>query len=156
MLSSAGDFNKSTAGMILVPFSAALPVLTLLAVLTLTVQHSAAQPLDPEVASFVDEMVGKHQFRRAELARLFAKVQPRPSIIRAMTAPATARPWHEFRGIYVNSARIEGGVRFWRAHAGAVERASREYGVPEELIVATIGVETHYGKNTGNFRVLEA
>jgi membrane-bound lytic murein transglycosylase B len=119
--------------------------------------HSAAQPqLEPAVALFIDEMVGKHQFRRAELQRLFAKVQPRPSIIRAMTAPSTARPWHEFRGIYVNRVRIEAGVKFWRVHASAVERASREYGVPEEVIVATIGIETHYGRNTGNFRILEA
>ena len=135
---------------------AALTALILLAVLTGAAPRCAAQSLDPNVASFVDEMVGKHQFQRADLQRLFAKIQPRPSIIRAMTAPATARPWHEFRGIYVNGARVEGGVRFWRAHASAVERASREYGVPEELIVATIGVETHYGRNTGNFKVLEA
>jgi membrane-bound lytic murein transglycosylase B len=120
-------------------------------------EESAAQAqLDPDVAAFVDEMVSKHQFRRAELQRLFARVQPRPSIIRAMTTPGTARPWHEFRGLYVNRIRIEGGVKFWRLHADAMERASREYGVPEELIVATIGIETHYGRNMGNFKVLEA
>ena len=125
-----------------------------LAGVALSVQ--AQPPLDPDVVLFIDEMVEKHQFRRAELERLFAKVQPRPSIIRAMTAPATARPWHEFRGNYVNRVRIEAGVKFWRAHASTLERASREYGVPEEVIVATIGIETHYGRNTGGFRVLEA
>jgi membrane-bound lytic murein transglycosylase B len=127
-----------------------------LALAVLAPQSTAQPPLEPEVALFIDEMVGKHQFRRAELQRLIAKVQPRPSIIRAMTAPATARPWYEFRGTYVNRIRIDGGVKFWRVHAHAVERASREYGVPEELIVATIGIETHYGRNTGGFRVLEA
>jgi len=117
---------------------------------------AAQQGPEPEVAAFIEEMVDKHQFRRVELQRLFAKVQTRPSIIRAMTAPATARPWHEFRGSHINNARIEGGVKFWRLHAGVLERASREYGVPEEVIVATIGIETHYGRNTGNFRVLDA
>jgi len=143
--------------MICAPFRPMLVAVLGLAFLAgFTPQCAAQAPLEPEVADFIDEMVGKHQFRRAELARLFAKVQPRPSIIRAMTAPATAKPWHEFRGIYVNRIRIEGGVKFWRVHASAVERASREYGVPQELIVATIGIETHYGRNTGSFRVLEA
>jgi len=100
--------------------------------------------------------VHKHQFRRVTLQRLFAQAQARPSIIRAMSAPATARPWHEFRANYVNRARIEGGVKFWRQHAGTLERASREYGVPEEVIVATIGIETLYGRNTGTFKVLDA
>ena len=117
---------------------------------------NAQAPLDPDVAAFVDEMVERHQFRRADLQRLFAKVQVRPSIIRAMTAPATARPWYEFRGSYVNSLRIEAGARFWRVHAAAIARASREYGVPEEVIVATIGVETNYGRTMGNFRIVDA
>src|SRR5262249_15266360 len=104
----------------------------------------------------VDEMVEKHQFRRAELQRLFARVQPRPSIIRAMTAPVTARPWYEYRAGHVNGARIAAGVKFWQANASAVERASREDGVPAELIVSTIGIETNYGRTMGSFRVLDA
>jgi len=84
--------------MICAPFRPMLVAVLGLAFLAgFTPQCAAQAPLEPEVADFIDEMVGKHQFRRAELARLFAKVQPRPSIIRAMTAPATAKPWHEFR-----------------------------------------------------------
>jgi membrane-bound lytic murein transglycosylase B len=83
-------------------------------------------------------------------------VQPRPSIIRAMSAPGTARPWYEFRRRNVDPGRIEGGVRFWAANAAALERAGRDFGVPPELIVATIGIETLYGRNMGNFRVLDA
>jgi membrane-bound lytic murein transglycosylase B len=101
-------------------------------------------------------MAQKHQFRRAELRRLFAQVQSRPSVLRAMTAPRTARPWHEFRLAYINATRIDGGIRFWQQHAAIVTRASREYGVPEEVIVATIGIETQYGRVTGNVKVLEA
>ena len=117
---------------------------------------AAPAPLQPEVEAFIGEMAQKHQFRRAALQRLFAQVQMRPAVIRAMTTPATARPWFEFRDIYVNHARIEGGVRFWRLHAASIERAAREYGVPAELIVATLGIETNYGRNTGTFKVLEA
>ena len=116
----------------------------------------AQRPLSPEVETFIGEMAQKHQFEPGMLRRLFAQVQPRPAIIRAVSAPLTARPWHEFRVRYVDAARINGGVAFWRQHAATLEKASREFGVPEEIIVATIGVETIYGRNTGNFRVLEA
>jgi membrane-bound lytic murein transglycosylase B len=73
-----------------------------------------------------------------------------------MAAPATARPWHEFRRRTVDATRIEGGARFWLENTAALERASREFGVPEEIIVATIGIETLYGRNTGSFKVIDA
>lgn len=122
-------------------------------------QPAAAQatgPLRPEVSVFIDEMVEKHRFARGELQRVFARVQPRPAILRAISAPGTARPWHEFRSRNVDAARISSGVRFWEQHAALLARASREFGVPEEIIVATLGIETLYGRVTGSFRVLEA
>lgn len=112
--------------------------------------------LRPEIESFIDEMARKHRFEREALRRVFSQAQPRPGVIRAISAPATARPWHEFRLLYIDEKRIAGGVEFWRQNAATLARASREYGVPEEVIVATIGVETFYGRNTGRFKVLEA
>ena len=121
---------------------------------------TAAPPASPalrqEVESFIEEMAAKHSFDRSALRRLFGQAQPRPAIIRAVSAPGTARPWHEFRALYIDERRIAGGIEFWRRNAGALARASREYGVPEEIIVATIGVETVYGRNIGRFKVLEA
>jgi membrane-bound lytic murein transglycosylase B len=131
----------------------------LLLLVTLPVEAAparATQELSPEVELFIQEMVRKHQFKDAALRRLFAKVEQNPAVVSAMSAPLTARPWHEFRSRYVDEARINGGVRFWREHAATLARARREYGVPEEIIVATIGAETLYGRNTGGFGVLEA
>lgn len=116
----------------------------------------AAQTLSPEVESFIQEMVQKHQFKDETLRRLFAKVEPNPAVISAISAPITARPWHEFRKRFLDAARINGGVQFWREHAATLEKARREFGIPEEIIVATIGVETIYGRHTGGFGVLEA
>jgi len=116
----------------------------------------AAQTLSPEVESFIQEMVQKHHFKDDTLRRLFAKVEPNPAVINAISAPITALPWYEFRSRFVDAARINGGVQFWREHAATLEKASREFGVPEEIIVATIGVETIYGRRTGGFGVLEA
>jgi len=117
---------------------------------------AAQQPLRAEVAAFIEDMVRKHGFERAALQRVFSQVQWRPEIVRAMSAPATARPWHEFRSRYIDATRIAGGVKFWEENAAALLRAGREYGVPEEIIVATIGIETFYGRNTGTVKVIDA
>ncbi len=116
----------------------------------------AQRQLRPELDAFITEMVRKHQFDGAALRRTFSQVQPRPAVIRAIATPGTARPWYEFRNRHVDEARISGGVRFWRENAATLARASREYGVPEEIIVATIGIESVYGRQTGTFKVLEA
>ena len=127
------------------------------AALTGSVASGAGAPaLRPEFEAFVEHMSAKHAYDSALLRRLFAQVETRPSIVRAMSAPATARPWREFRQRLVTAARIEGGGRFWAMNSLALERASREFGVPEEIIVATIGIETLYGRNTGSFKVLDA
>jgi membrane-bound lytic murein transglycosylase B len=116
----------------------------------------AQSPLASDVEVFIAEMVQKHQFEAGALRKLFGQAQSRPAILRAISAPGTARPWHEFRRLNLDPARIKGGLAFWRQHAAALERANREYGVPEELIVATIGIETLYGRVTGTHRVLDA
>jgi membrane-bound lytic murein transglycosylase B len=128
----------------------------LMLLLAQPVAAAEARQLAPEVEIFIEEMVQKHQFEARALRRLFSQVQPRPAILRAISTPGTARPWHKFRSRYLEPARVNGGVAFWREHAATLERASREFGIPEEIIVATIGVETFYGRNTGSFRVLDA
>ena len=116
----------------------------------------AAAQLAPELESFIQHMVSKHQFSDESLRRMFAKVEPNQAVINAMTAPITALPWFQFRTRYVDAVRINGGLKFWREHAATLARARREYGVPEEIIVAIIGVESIYGRRMGSFGVLEA
>ena len=110
----------------------------------------------PGMTEFVDEMVAKHHFRRDELDSLFEHANVRPRIIEAISRPATVKPWLEYRAAFVNQSRIEQGVEFWNKYRVALRRAENKYGVPEEIIVALIGVETLYGKNAGDFRVLDA
>jgi len=116
-----------------------------------------AQPaLRAEYEAFINEMAQKHGLALPMLRQLFAKVRPQPWIIRALNAPSTSRPWHEFRKGHVSAAQINGGVKFWRQHAATLARAAREFGVPEEIITATIGIETHYGGYTGETRIIDA
>ena len=109
-----------------------------------------------EYEAFIEEIAGRHGLDHAMLRRLFAQIKPQPSIIRAMNAPSTALPWYRFRKSHVDAVHINGGVKFWSRHAATLARATREFGVPEEIITATIGIETHYGGYTGNFKILDA
>ncbi len=131
-------------------------LLTALALLVSPAVSAALPSLRPEVEAFVEEVAPKVGYDAAQLRRLMLSVQPRPSIIRAMTTPGTSRPWHEYRRRIVDATRIDNGVRFWLANRAVLERAQRQFGVSEELIVATIGIETLYGRNVGTFRVLDA
>lgn len=110
----------------------------------------------PGAAAFVDDMVNRYQFDRATLTAILAQARLRPSILEAMARPSEAKPWSEYRGLFVEPKRIVAGLRFWSQHEASLARAQAEYGVPASMIVAIIGVETFYGRNTGSYRVLDA
>jgi membrane-bound lytic murein transglycosylase B len=106
--------------------------------------------------AFAADMSVKHGYDAAAARELLGQARFRAPIIRAISTPGTARPWFEFRQRIVDAARIQAGLRFWAENSAPLDRASREFGVPQEIIVATIGIETLYGRNTGSFRVLDA
>lgn len=108
------------------------------------------------VQAFVSEMVGRHGFQRPELERLMARAEYQDSIITLISMPVTAKPWSEFRPLFLTPARIARGQDFWKENAGALSQARERFGVPEEIVVAIIGVETLYGQNVGRHRVLDA
>jgi membrane-bound lytic murein transglycosylase B len=116
----------------------------------------AESTLRPDIDAFITAIAAKDGFEAEALRALFAKVRMRPKILRAMSAPSTAVPWHEFRPRYVEPRRIAAGVAFWAENEGALVKAQALYGVPEEISVATIGVETLYGRHTGSVPVLDA
>jgi membrane-bound lytic murein transglycosylase B len=108
-------------------------------------------------ADFIDDMVSKHGFDRAQVTRTLYQAELRKPILEAISRPAEKRlNWSEYRAIFLTPSRIEGGVAFWREHADALARAEREFGVPPQIIVAVLGVETRYGGFTGGHRVLDA
>jgi membrane-bound lytic murein transglycosylase B len=112
--------------------------------------------LKPEVEELVLRMEREHQFDANELREMFAQFKPNETIIKAFNTPATSKPWHYFRNLYVTSSRVDGGVAFWNKHAELLERARATYGVPEEVITSIIGIESFYGKRTGRFQVADA
>lgn len=117
---------------------------------------AAPAQLRPDIETFIGEMVERHGFTQTELEQVLRAAQFQPSIINAISKPATSKPWHEFRPLLVTPQRVTDGVAFWDSHAIVLERARREFGVPEEIIAAVIGIETNYGVQSGRHRVLDA
>ncbi|WP_455207138.1 lytic murein transglycosylase B [Kaarinaea lacus] len=109
-----------------------------------------------DVNEFIDRMVTEHKFDRAYLVKVFKKVKTDSKIIDAITRPAEAKPWYEYRPIFLTDERIREGVKFWRKNAKHLQRAYEVYGVAPEMIVAIIGVETKYGKYKGKYPVMNA
>lgn len=138
----------------------ALPILTLLA-LNLAPAAALASSFadDPEVTAFIAEMHERHGFETDWLQTRFARLRPNESVLRAIkpaAVPELQRSWERYRARFLNERRIAAGVRFWQDNEATLRRATAIYGVPEEIIIAIIGVETEYGRNMGRFGVMQS
>ncbi len=110
-----------------------------------------------DVRQFVDELVEQHDFDRDALNALLAGATKQQSILDAISRPAEkSKPWHDYRDIFIQPKRIDAGVAFWNEHAATIEDVSEKTGVPGEILVGIIGVETYFGRITGKYRVLDA
>jgi len=111
-----------------------------------------------EVNAFIDDMVTRHGFTRPELESALSKVRFVDSAIQLMKPAPAGRPknWAAYRARFVEPVRIDAGVAFWNDYGDALRRAEEKYGVPADIIVGILGVETVYGRNKGNFRVMDA
>jgi membrane-bound lytic murein transglycosylase B len=78
------------------------------------------------------------------------------SILDAISRPAEAKPWKDYRPIFLTDKRVDDGIAFYREHRALLEQVGRQYGVAPQYIVAIVGVETSYGRNTGKYKVLDA
>jgi membrane-bound lytic murein transglycosylase B len=132
----------------------------LLPLLLLTSSVHAASPYATrsDVLAFVDDMVARHGLERTELMRDFAQVTPSPAVIKAIQPPTDnrQRSWAAYRARFVEPTRIARGMAFRSQHQQSLARAEAEFGVPAEIIVAIIGVETLYGRDTGRFHIFNA
>lgn len=107
-------------------------------------------------AAFVAEAADKHGLDPAEIERWLGEARYQQAIIDAITRPAEAKPWRDYRPIFMNERRINDGRAFLREHWSVLSRIEADTGVPAEMVVAIMGVETSYGRITGSHRVLDA
>ncbi len=107
-----------------------------------------------DVKVFLNDMYVKHGFNSWEMKQLFKKITLEPKVIQSMQKPFESVSWAKYKERFVNDERAKAGVEFWRKNEQYLKKVSADFGVPPEVIVAIIGVETRYGRNTGSYQVL--
>lgn len=110
----------------------------------------------PDTKEFIKAMAAMHLFDERELIALFRQVDKKQSILEAISRPAERKVWYQYRPIFLSSSRAKKGAKYWHQHSRALADAKSIYGVPPEIIMAIVGVETNYGSYTGKFRVIDA
>ncbi len=110
------------------------------------------------VAEVIDELSDQHGLQRETLKAQFAKVHYLESVVRLINPPppSKVKNWTVYRERFIEPTRLRAGAAFWKKHEAALSRAQLEFGVSAEIIVGILGVETMYGKMTGNVRVADA
>jgi membrane-bound lytic murein transglycosylase B len=111
-----------------------------------------------DALQLADEIAAKRKLDREWVRQLVAQAQQLPVVSRLMQPPPAGTPknWRVYRSRFIDPIRIQAGVRFWQANRDTLERAEKEFGVPAEIVVGIIGVESIYGQQMGDFRVLDA
>lgn len=121
---------------------------------------------NPNAQQFIDKMVNKHGFNRQQLQEILSQAKRLDSVLRLMDnqAPTTSvKPpsgpngaWLRYRKKFITPDNVQNGVVFWNQYEVALNRAWQVYGVPPEIIVGIIGVETRWGRVMGKTRILDA
>ncbi|MCL2658104.1 MAG: lytic murein transglycosylase B [Betaproteobacteria bacterium] len=111
-----------------------------------------------EVQQFAHELAEREGLDENDIKTALSSARYLPSVIKAILPPASpnVKSWTRYRARYLDRTRIAAGVDFWRENAAWLKRAENDFGVPAEIIVAIIGVETIYGRHTGNYQTLSA
>lgn len=123
----------------------------------LTPQAMAYDTEREDVREFIDNMHTLHGFDIAWLENAFSEAQHKEKIIETMKKPAEfTLTWPEYRGIFLTEERIHAGVTFWTEHQSELSLISEQSGVPEATIIGIIGVETYFGRITGDYRVMDS
>ncbi len=112
----------------------------------------------PEVMQFADDLAARRNLDPAWVRDAIGQARYNATVARLMQPAAKpfVKNWRVYRSRFIDPIRIEAGARFWRANQAVLDRAEKEYGVPAEIIVGIIGVETIYGRDTGSFRVMDS
>lgn len=112
----------------------------------------------PRAMALADEIAERHGLDRQWVRRTVGRARHVPQVVKLITPPPVAVPrnWQQYRSRFLETERIQAGVAYWQAQRELLERASSTYGVPVEIIIGIIGVETYYGRHTGRYRVMDA
>jgi membrane-bound lytic murein transglycosylase B len=131
-------------------------LLITLTALTVTAQTHAGYAGHPEAIKVADELAAEGLDRDRVLA-LLASASRQDRILELIARPAEKTlTWADYRKLFVQQDRVDQGLAFWREHAATLSAVEQEHGVPTEMILAILGVETRYGRHKGTWRVIDA
>ncbi|MCE5233669.1 MAG: lytic murein transglycosylase B [Mizugakiibacter sp.] len=137
-----------------------LPLLALFPAFALAAAEPAAESVPteahPGARAFAREVAQRRGLDEASILATLDAARYQQGIVDAISRPAEAKPWKDYRPIFLTDRRIADGVAFYRAHRELLERAAQDFGVAPEYVVAILGVETGYGRITGRYRVIDA
>ena len=118
--------------------------------------YAADYSQHPLAQKWLQEMLDEG-FTKEYLTKVLSTAKRKDSILKALARPAEVRKsWQQYRSGFIRTKGIQNGNKFWQKHAVVLAKAEREFGVPAQMIVSIIGVETRYGKVTGSYRVIDA
>lgn len=136
-------------------FKSSIPLLLVLLLTSVPVHSIDTDRVD--VQAFIDRMVSEHDYDRAIVTAALKDASSQQAILDAISRPAEkSKEWYEYRAIFLTDQRIQAGADFWLEHEATLTRISSETGVPTEMLVGIIGVETYFGRITGKYRVIDA
>ncbi len=120
--------------------------------------HGPAYGKTTAALALADELAQQYDLPKAWVREQISHAQHLKGVPKMVMPPSvpTAKNWRAYRERFIEPRRIEAGTQFWQTHQNALARAEQTYGVPAEMVVGIIGVETFYGQNMGNYRVLDA
>jgi membrane-bound lytic murein transglycosylase B len=119
---------------------------------------AAAYATRADAMEFADDVAARHDIDPAWVRKVLGQAQNLPVVSRLMqpAPPGQPKNWNAYRSRFIDATRIAAGVRFWQENRATLERAEQEFGVPAEIIVGIVGVETIYGQQMGDFRIIDA
>ncbi len=142
------------------PPAQAAPTITLPCDASLATDAKTAddEALIKNLDAFSAEMANRYGFDQQNLTCIFSQVRYNNTVIRLVKpfSPGKPKNWRAYRARFIEPVRVAAGAKFWTRYKKALDRAEKTYGVPPEIVVGIIGIETVYGKNKGNFRILDA
>lgn len=105
---------------------------------------------------FIEQLIKHDQFNRQDVVNALKQAQYQPKIVELMERPYEKKDWDIYRDLFLTQERVNEGLVFWKENQSILAAVEKQYGVPAEIIVAILGVETRYGKRQGDYRVLDA
>ncbi len=126
------------------------------AICSIQVHSDAALLQKPAAREFVHEMVIKEHFDEKQLLAILNQAQFQPQIIASMERPYEKKTWDVYQSLFLTEQRVQAGLAYWRENQAALAAAEQRFGVPADMIVSIIGIETLYGQHQGTYRVLDA